>query len=93
MTAKTTPGEPTARSTPVAAGADTSETLSIQPETTLAAVSSSGDRASAGTSAACAGRVSVTAVAATAASAYESGAGAPPSSAAAVAANQVAWTP
>jgi hypothetical protein len=74
----------------VAAGATTRLTLSIQPETTLAAVSSSGDRASAGTSAAWAGRVSVTAVAATAASAYVSGAGTPASNAAAVAASHAA---
>lgn len=43
--------------------------LSIQPDATLAAVSSSGERASAGSNAAVAGRVTVTAVAATAASA------------------------
>ena len=42
--------------------------LSVQPETAFVAVSSSGVRASDGRSAACAGRVIVTAVAATAAS-------------------------
>ena len=55
--------------TPASAGATSTLTLSIQPETTLVAVSSSGVRASAGTSAAWVGRVIVTAVAAIAASA------------------------
>jgi hypothetical protein len=50
-------------------------TLSIQPETTFAAVSSSGVRASDGSSTACAGRVIVTAVAAAAANAYAATAG------------------
>jgi hypothetical protein len=92
ITAKTRPGEPTERSTPASAGAATRLTLSIQPETTLVAVSSSGVQASAGTSAACVGRVRVTAVAATAASAYDKAAGAPASSEAAVAPSAAACT-
>ena len=67
ITAKTVPGLETASSTPVAAGAASTLVLSTQPERTFAAVSSSGVRASAGSSVACAGRVSVTAVAASAA--------------------------
>ena len=55
--------------TPASAGATRTLRLSIQPEATLVAVSSSGVRASPGTSAACVGRVIVTAVAAIAASA------------------------
>src|SRR6185503_3079202 len=69
ITAKTQPGEATASNTPASAGATSTLTLSIQPETTLVAVSSSGVLASDGTSAAWVGRVIVTAVAATAASA------------------------
>jgi hypothetical protein len=68
ITAKTHPGEATASSTPVRAGAAKTLTLSIQPETTFVAVSSSGVRARAGTSADWVGRVTVTQVAATAAS-------------------------
>ena len=68
MTANTVPGLPTASSSPVRAGAASIAMLSIQPETTFVAVSSSGERASAGSSAACVGRVTVTADAATAAS-------------------------
>ena len=86
ITANTHPGDETASRTPVAAGAASTLRLSIQPETTLVAVSSSGVRASAGTSADCVGRVTVTAVAAAAASAYTTSGGAPASSATAVAA-------
>jgi hypothetical protein len=50
-------------------------TLSIHPETTFTAVSSSGVRASAGIRTACAGRVVVTAVAASAAHAYAASGG------------------
>ncbi len=69
MTAKTAPAPPTPSRTPASAGATRTLRLSIQPATTFAAVSSSGVRASDGRSTACAGRVTVTAVAATAASA------------------------
>ena len=67
MTAKTQPGPAVARSTPATAGAVSMATLSVHPETTFEAVSSSGRRARCGTSAVCAGRVIVTAVAARAA--------------------------
>ena len=69
ITAKTVATPLTPRITPAAAGARKMPALSIQDETTLAAVSSSGLRAKPGTSAAWAGRVSVTVVAAAAASA------------------------
>ena len=64
---KTQPGPHVAISSPATAGATSTLTLSIQPEITLAAVSSSGARASAGVSVATVGRVTTTAVAATAA--------------------------
>ena len=69
MTANTTPAptEPSRR--PASAGAASRLALSIQPATTFAAVSSSGVRASDGVRTACAGRVTVTAVAAIAAQA------------------------
>jgi hypothetical protein len=67
MTANTQPGPVVARSTPETAGAVSMATLSVHPETTFDAVSSSGRRARCGTSAVCAGRVIVTAVAARAA--------------------------
>src|SRR5439155_24559621 len=67
ITAKTVPAPPAASRTPARAGATSMDRLSIQPEATFAAVSSSGVRASAGVTTACAGRVMVTAVAATAA--------------------------
>jgi hypothetical protein len=69
IVAKTMPGLQTSSRTPATAGATSTLALSIHPETTFVAVSSSGERASAGTRAACVGRVIVTAVAATAASA------------------------
>ncbi len=65
----TQPGPAVASRTPASAGATSTLTLSVQPKTTFDAVSSSGTRASAGASAACVGRVTVTAVAATAAQA------------------------
>ena len=49
-------GPPTPSSTPVSAGAMSTLAFSIQLETTLAAVSSSGVRTTPGSSAACAGR-------------------------------------
>src|SRR4029077_19639895 len=70
ITAKTVPGPLKPRITPASAGASSTLRLSIQPETTFVAVSSSGGRASAGVNADWVGRVIVTAVAATAASAY-----------------------
>src|SRR5206468_8993727 len=60
ITANTVPAPPAPRSTPASAGAARTLTLSIQPEATLAAVSSSGVRASDGVRTACAGRVIVT---------------------------------
>ena len=69
ITAKAVAGPLTPSSSPTAAGARKIPALSIQEETTLTAVSSSGLRARPGTSADCAGRVNVTAVAADAPSA------------------------
>ena len=69
ITANTDAGPLTPSRTPAAAGARKIPRLSIHDETTLAAVSSSGVRASPGTSAACAGRVNVNEVAAAAAKA------------------------
>ena len=69
ITANTVPTSATPSRTPAAAGAVRTLTLSIHPETTFAAVSSSAVRANAGMRADCAGRVSVTEVAADAASA------------------------
>ena len=85
MTAKTVPAPPRPSRTPASAGATSTLRLSIQPATTFAAVSSSGVRASDGRSTACAGRVTVTAVAATAASAYAANGGPSASRTAAVA--------
>ena len=69
ISAKTQPGPALDRITPARAGAVSTATLSVHPETTFAAVSSSGSRASDGVSAVCAGRVVVIAVEAAAASA------------------------
>ncbi len=69
MTAKTAAAPETPSSSPASAGAARIDSPSIQFETTFVAVSSSGVRARPGRSAACVGRVTVTAAAATAASA------------------------
>jgi hypothetical protein len=58
-TRKTVPGPDTPSSTPARAGPPNTLKLSIQPAATLAAVSSSGVRASDGSSAPCVGLVSV----------------------------------
>ncbi len=67
MAAKTQPGPTVASSAPARAGATSIATLSFHPDTTFAAVSSSGRRARNGTSAVWAGRVVVIAVAESAA--------------------------
>jgi hypothetical protein len=67
--------------------------FSIVPSAAFAAVSASGVRASSGSRPFCAGRVSVTAVAALAASTYTRTAGASSTSAAAVAATVIACAP
>jgi hypothetical protein len=56
VAAKTTPGLVAARSRPPSAGPAKLPTLSIADDETFDAVSSSGERASDGSSAACAGR-------------------------------------
>ncbi len=77
--------------TPAPAVATSTLEFSTQLETTLVAVSSCAVWASAGVSAACVGRVMVTAVAATAAQTYASG-GAPPARiTAAVAPIAIVW--
>jgi len=70
MAAKTQPGPTVASSAPASAGATSIATLSFHPDTTLAAVSSSGRRARNGTSAVWAGRVVVIAAAESAARKY-----------------------
>ena len=82
---KTQPGPQAAISSPATAGAMRTLMLSIHPDTTLAAVSSSGTLARAGTSVATVGRVTTIAVAATAAAVYASHGGPPRISTAAVA--------
>ena len=59
--ANTIASEPTASTTPASAGAARVLTLSIHPDATFVAVSSSGERASAGANADCVGRVIVNA--------------------------------
>jgi len=85
MRRNTQPGPQCAISKPATAGATSTLTLSFQPETTFAAVSSCGARASAGVRAANVGRVTVTAVAAIVAAATASQEGPPRISTAAVA--------
>ena len=70
MTAIATPTLEIAKRTPVSAGPARVLTCSTQLATTFVAVSSSGTRARDGVTAACVGRVMVTAVAATVAHAY-----------------------
>ena len=77
ISAKTWPGPETAMITPAPAVATSTLLFSTQLETTLVAVSSCAVCASAGVSAACVGRVMVTAVAAAAAHTYASGGAAP----------------
>jgi hypothetical protein len=84
ITPYTHPGLETASKTPAMTGPRRMLMLSIQPDTTLTDVSSSGLRAMPGVRALIVGRVTVTAVAAPAAAAYVRSAGAPERSKAAV---------
>ncbi len=79
------------RTRPASTGPPTTPTPSLQLDTTFAAVSSSGVRATLGRSAACVGRAIVNGTAATIAAAYTTSGGAPASITAAVAPMPAAW--
>ncbi len=91
-TAKTEPTLPHASASPTPPPATRRLKLSTQPSTTFVAVSSLTSRVSAGTSAAWAGRVVTTAVAATTAPRYASSGGEPARMNTAVAASATACT-
>ncbi len=88
--AKTIASEPTASTRPVRAGATKMLALSIQPEMTLVAVSSSGVRARLGAKADCVGRVMVNATVGPTSSAYTTSLGASAKSATATSAHVTA---
>ena len=83
-TAITAPGPPTPMTMPAVSGPPTVPTPSLQLETTFAAVSSAGVRATLGSSADCVGRTIVNGTAATIAATYTAAGGAPASMTAAV---------